>query len=185
MTEIWKDIPGYEGLYQASSFGNIRSLNWRKQNIVRNLYLKPHNKGYLQVELSKGGKKKMITVHRLVALAFIPNPDNLPVINHKDENKNNNNVENLEWCTFSYNTAYSKDKHPEKFRYINQKRCKHVPYKYKQKVEQVDILNGTVIKVWNDIVTIKNECNYNNSSISECCSGKRKTAYGFKWRFAN
>ena len=170
MTEIWKDIPGYEGLYQASNCGNIRSLNWRKMNIVRNLYLKPHNKGYLQVELAKNGEKKMITVHRLVALTFIPNPDNLPTINHKDENKRNNDEANLEWCTFSYNTAYSKNKNP---------------HKHKQKIEQIDLLSGDVIKVWNDLVAIKYEMNYNTWSISECCNGKRKTAYGFKWRFAN
>lgn len=185
MTEIWKDIPGYEGLYQASNCGNIRSLNWRNMNIVRNLYLKPHNKGYLQVELAKNGKKKMITVHRLVALTFIPNPDNLPVINHKDENKMNNGVENLEWCTVSYNTSYSKDNHPEKYRVINRQRCRSVPYKHRQKVEQIDATSGAVVKIWADIVTIKNELNYNNWSIIECCNGKRKTAYGFKWRFAN
>lgn len=185
MTEIWKDIPGYEGLYQASNRGNIRSLNWRKMNIVRNLYLKPHNKGYFQVELSKDGVKKMITVHRLVAMTFIPNPDNLPAINHKDENKSNNNVSNLEWCTFSYNTSYSSNKHPERYRFINRQKCKRIPYKYNQKIEQIDVSNGETVKIWNDIVTIKYEKNYNSWSISECCNGKRKTAYGFKWRFAN
>ena len=179
MAEVWKDIPGYEGLYQASNCGNIRSLNWGRRNIVRNLYLKPHNKGYLQVELAKDGNKKMITVHRLVAMTFIPNPNELPTINHKAENKCNNNVENLEWCTASYNTAYSRDKHPEKYR------CRGVPYRHKRKIEQVDVLSGDTVRVWDNIVTIKSEKNFHAWSISECCNGNRKTAYGFKWRFAN
>ena len=179
MVEVWKDIPGYEGLYQVSTFGNVRSLNWRNMNVVRDLYLKPHNKGYLQVELSKNGRKKMITVHRLVAMTFIPNPNELPTVNHKDENKHNNNVENLEWCTTSYNTSYSRDKHPEKYAH------RGVPYRYKQKIEQVDVLSGDTVRVWDNIVTIKSEKNFNTWSISECCKGNRKTAYGFKWRFAN
>lgn len=191
MAELWKDIPGYEGLYQVSDCGNVRSLNWRNTGIVKNLYLKPHNKGYLQVELVKNRKKKMLTVHRLVAATFIPNPDNLPVINHKDENKSNNRVDNLEWCTFSYNATYSMDRHPEKYKtHICHKngnifRRKCTPYKHTKKVEQIDIPSNTVVKVWDDIVTIKGECNYNAWSITECCNGNRKTAYGFKWRFAN
>lgn len=174
MTEIWKDIPGYEGLYQASNCGNIRSLNWGRRNIVRNLYLKPHNKGYLQVELAKDGSKKMTTVHRLVAMTFIPNPNNLPIINHKDENKHNNNVNNLEWCTFSYNNSYSKELHKERI---------GKPRKNYKKVIQFD-LNGEKIKIWDCLVDIKHTNGMNEWSIRQCCEGNRKTAYGFRWQYA-
>ena len=103
---IWKDIPGYEGLYQVSNTGKVRSLNYRgtgqtkilKQNITRY--------GYKTLALCKNGKDKRYFVHRLVAEAFIPNPNNLPYVNHKDEDKTNNAVWNLEWCTHEYNMNY-------------------------------------------------------------------------------
>lgn len=105
MKEMWKDIPGYEGLYQVSNLGNIRSLKYAGGNKVKLLKQATTN-GYKQVQLSKNGKGKNHLVHRLVAIAFIPNPNNLPVVNHKDENPSNNNVDNLEWCTQEYNINY-------------------------------------------------------------------------------
>lgn len=101
MKEIWKDIKGYEGLYQISNFGNVKSV---KKKIIR----KPSSipKGYLRIGLFKGGKTKFFYPHRLVAEAFIPNPNNLPCINHKDNNTKNNRMENLEWCTYKYNNSY-------------------------------------------------------------------------------
>ena len=114
MEEIWKDIVGYEGLYQVSNFGRVKSLAkykngnggskfWRKERI-----LKPANtgRGYLMVVLIKEKKRTTYILHRLVAQAFIPNPNNLPQINHKDENKTNNVVSNLEWCDNKYNSNY-------------------------------------------------------------------------------
>lgn len=102
MPEVWKDIKDYEGLYQISNYGRIRSLNKtkgriRKQSIQR---------GYYYIWLSKNSKGKMYIVHRLVAQHFIPNPLHLPEVNHKDENKLNNNVDNLEWCDAKYNSNY-------------------------------------------------------------------------------
>ena len=100
MEEIWKDVKGYEGLYKISNFGRVWSIR-------RKLFLKPVDKPYLRVRLySIDGTNKMFSVHRLVAEAFIPNPDNLPCINHKDENKMNNCIDNLEWCTAKYNSNY-------------------------------------------------------------------------------
>lgn len=99
--EIWKEIPGFEGRYEASSNGSIRgisSLLEKKQKINRD--------GYLRVNLNVNGKPKTYTVHRLVASTFIPNPNCLPMINHKDENKLNNCIDNLEWCDNKYNTTY-------------------------------------------------------------------------------
>ena len=108
--EIWKDILGYEGLYQVSSFGRVRSLDRYDSNNHflkgRILRLCADAKGYLIVGLWSNNKKKMYKVHRMVAESFIPNPDNLPIINHKDENPSNDNVDNLEWCDYKYNNNY-------------------------------------------------------------------------------
>jgi len=103
MNEIWKDIEGYAGLYEVSNMGQVRSLWFGKTRI-----LKPGKNtcGYLQVNLCKDGKQKMFLVHRLVANAFIPNPQGYPVINHRDENPLNNSVDNLEFCTRKYNVNF-------------------------------------------------------------------------------
>lgn len=113
--EEWKSIPGYEGLYEVSSYGRVKSLDRyvkvksKSYRLQKGKMLSPiKNKyGYLQVFLCCNGKYKIISVHRLVAEAFIPNPDNLPIINHLDEDKSNNRVENLEWCSHRYNSNYN------------------------------------------------------------------------------
>ena len=119
--EIWKPVVGYEGLYEVSSFGRVRSLDrYDGRAYKRGCILKPKiQSNYLRVSLCNGGKCKQQSIHRLVAQAFIPNPNNLPMVNHKDENKANNMVwinedgsidydkSNLEWCDYSYNTSYS------------------------------------------------------------------------------
>lgn len=108
--EVWKDIAGYEGLYQVSNKGNIYSVEREDSRGNkcggRTLKTTHNSKGYLKLDLSKNGIKKTRTVHRLVAQAFIPNQNNYLEINHKDENKTNNNVENLEWCTSKYNNNH-------------------------------------------------------------------------------
>lgn len=103
MQEIWKDVCGYEGLYQVSSFGNVKSVNRKKQILLK---LKKNKEGYCRVGLSKNKKQKWFSVHKLVAMAFLENVENFPCINHKDENKLNNQVENLEWCSYKYNNNY-------------------------------------------------------------------------------
>ena len=112
--EIWKDIKGYEGAYQVSNLGRVRSLTRKVKtfNGVRTSkgqLLKPlkTNTGYYRVDLKQNQKDKYMSIHRLVAEAFIPNPNNYPIINHKDNNPQNNCVENLEWCTQSYNVKYA------------------------------------------------------------------------------
>lgn len=115
--EIWKDVVGFEGLYEVSNFGRVKSkerideyvsngtiMHRRRREAI--LFPKKIKTGYLQVTLYKNGKCVYSRVHRLVAEAFLPNPDNLPIVNHKDEIKTNNFVNNLEWCTIEYNNNY-------------------------------------------------------------------------------
>ena len=102
----WKDIPGYEGLYQVSNLGEIKSLNYRNTGKEKIIKPRKNKGGYLRVVLCKNGKQKDFLVHRLVAIAFIPNHNNYNQVNHKDENPSNNNVNNLEWCTSKYNSNY-------------------------------------------------------------------------------
>lgn len=101
--EIWKDIEGYEGLYQVSNLGRVKSLKFNKIKILSQGI---SGSGYKIVSLSKENQRKIFLVHRLVAMVFIKNPNNYPCINHKDENKLNNLANNLEWCTHRYNCNY-------------------------------------------------------------------------------
>ena len=159
--EIWKDKKDYEGHYQVSNFGRVKSIKFGKE-IIMNLI--PNSSGYLLVNLCKDGKVKKFTVHRLVAEAFIDNPYNLPQVNHRDENKLNNNVDNLEWCTNEYNINYGTRTE-----------------RYSKPVLQYD-LNGNFIKEWKSVA----ECGrngYNQSHVGDCCRGERKTHKGFIWRY--
>lgn len=171
MFEVWKDVVGYEGLYQISNLGKVVSLNWRNQGVSKEMYLKPHNQGYLQVELYKNGIRKMYTVHRLVAIAFVDGYRDGFVVNHKDENKQNNAASNLEWCSFDNNVRYST---PDKGTPRS-----HYPRKIVQKS-----LSGEAIRIWDSAVCIKTIMSLNEWPIRECCKGNRKTAYGYLWQYA-
>ena len=107
MKEIWLNIEGYSN-YMISNYGRVKSLNYRRTGKEKILSLKKDKKGYYYITLSKDGIGRNYKIHRLVAQAFIPNPNNLPQVNHKDENPSNNCVENLEWCTNEYNLNYGK-----------------------------------------------------------------------------
>lgn len=202
MVELWKDIEGFEGRYQVSNLGNVKSLRYGGRYEVRNLVPKVNNKGYEWVELWKDRKRSCRQIHRLVATAFIPNPDPecYTIINHKDENPRNNRVNNLEWCDYKYNSKYFLDRHRMEFgetmskalkgkakinRYgIRTKYGVYGPYKHKQSVAQID-KNGNVVKVWDCLSQITREENKSQWSITQCCEGKRKTAYGYKWHFVD
>lgn len=159
--EIWKDISGYEGLYQISNLGRVKS----KRKI-----LKPINGEYLHVGLSKNGIQTTKLIHRLVAENFIDNPNNLPQVNHKDENKHNNCVNNLEWITFKENMNYGTKQDRESI------------IKTKYNVLQYD-LEGNFIKKWFNLREITKNTNYKKSNIQYCCLGKNKTAYGYIWKY--
>ena len=106
MQELWRDVKGYQGCYQVSNYGRVKSTaqhNWLHKQIIR----KPKTRRYAELPLASNGKTKWVLVHRLVAQAFIPNPQNKPEVNHKDGNKLNNNVDNLQWCTKSENELHS------------------------------------------------------------------------------
>lgn len=166
MKEIWKDIKGYEGLYQVSNLGKVKSIKWfnprTNKHYKRNKILKQivTNKGYLEIKLTKNYKCKIFKVHRLVAEAFIPNPNKLPQVNHKSKIKSDNSVSNLEWCTGLYNIRYSKAK----------------------KIIQYD-LNDNFIKEWESISDAAKELNIPTTHISKCCLGKLNKTHSYKWRY--
>ena len=156
-----RDVVGYENIYGITSCGKVYSYKSKK-------FLKPkHNvNGYLMVALYRDGQKKWYKVHRLVAMTYIPNPDNLPQVNHKDENKANNCLQNLEWCDASYNTNYGT-------------RNEKVSNKLKKPILQCT-LDGEFVREWSSATDVGKEVMTN---IRNCLRGKQKTAYGFIWKY--
>ena len=178
MKEIWKDIEGYEGLYQVSNMGRVKSLERMKWNgrgyqkiPEKILKASEYRGGYLQVNLSKDGKAKDCKIHRLVATAFLENTDNLPIINHKDENPKNNCVQNLEWCSYSYNNSYN-DK------------GKKIGKKLSKPVFSVDKESG-LIMWWQSAHEAERMTGINHSNIIKCCQGKMKSCGNHIWFYAD
>ena len=181
MEEIWKPIKGYEGLYEVSNTGKVKSLNYRGTKKEKLLTPKENNSGRLMVGLQNRNKPKYYLIHRLVAQAFIPNPNEYPEINHIDENPKNNVVDNLEWCTRIYNVHCYQRNHPDY--------AKSRKYVTRRKRLQMNVLqmslDGKVIRKWENSRTVFVETGMSDWSISECCRGKRKTAYGYIWQYAS
>lgn len=166
--EIFVDIEGYEGKYQVSNLGRVKSLNYHREKKEKILKLRKDKDGYFYVFLYKNGKGKTYKVHKLVAITFIENPNKLPIINHKNEIKDDNKVDNLEWCTIKYNNNYNNGQKRRA-----EKRYKKV-YQYTKDLK--------LIKIWESIKEC--ECNdFNSSHITNCCRGKRKTHKGFIWSY--
>ena len=183
--EEWRDIKGYDGLYQVSDWGRVKSLERkelfsngkklcernRKEKIMK---LKTDKYGYLQVTLSKKGKQISYTVHRLVAEAFIANPENKPQIDHISTIRTENFVENLRWCTTKENANNPISLVNKSVRLINRKDQAKKVYQY--------TLDGKLVKVWPSVA----ECGRNGfykDKIWSCCNGKRKTHKGYKWSY--
>lgn len=177
--EVWADIPNYEGLYQVSNIGRVKSLprgkQWPYRQTHNNIRV-PHLKnGYLAVNLSKNNKVKWISIHRLVAIAFIPNPQNFPCVNHKDENKLNNNVDNLEWCTYKYNVNYGtgrerqrKSRSDNPYDYISRK---IVGIKNSRAVRQLSP-TGELISTYRSLAEASEQTGVHISTIIRHCKGK-------------
>ena len=159
LNEIWKPIKGYEGLYEVSNFGRIKSLKFGKERILKG---SKDKYGYLQVVLSKNNKSKTFKVHRLVSEAFIPNPDNLPQVNHKDENPSNNNVNNLEWCDKTYNNNYGTRN--TRISNANKDRC------------ITPVICLTTNEIFKSVKEASNKYNIHQSHICHCCKNQRKSA---------
>ena len=187
MKEIWKDIEGYEGLYQVSSHGRVKSMERhliakggrcynRRESI---LTARKFQKGYLGVGLYNGsGIRRMFQIHRLVAQAFIPNPQNFPQVNHKNENKKDNRAENLEWCTGSYNMNYGSRKE-KAIASIRKSRGTA-----NRKVVQMT-LEGKEIARYNIPSEASRATGIQKSQIYYCCAKKPyyHTAGGYRWAF--
>lgn len=173
--EEWKHIKDYEGLYEVSNLGNVRSL---ARNTTSGKLLKPElQSGYLKVMLSKNNNKKWYSIHRLVAITFIENKENKEQVNHIDGNKINNNANNLEWVTCQENIIHSIE---NKLKVTK----KGVEHKLSKEVYQYD-LYGNLIAKWGSINEGYRETGVRKSGISACCRGKVNKAGGYVWRFAN
>lgn len=158
--EQWRDIQDYEGIYQVSNKGRVRSLKFGKTKI---LSLGRTTSGHMQVKFLKNGTAKNISVHQLVAQTFIPNPNNCDVIHHKDHNQENNMVENLEWMTKQEHDSIHSDDRKIKV------------YQYR--------LDNELVAIWSSASEASKQLNFNVSHIVDCCNGKRKTHKGYKWSY--
>lgn len=176
MNEIWKDIAGYEGLYEVSSKGRVRSLPRQTGKFgIKGRILKQFNNrgGYCCVCLSKEGCSATIGVHRLVAIAFVPNPENKPQVNHKDEDKQNNNADNLEWVTLQENLEHGTRAKRQR---------KSITESLGIPVIQILKDEHTAIKEYESISQAAEAVNASPSEIRNCIEGKVKTVKGFCWR---
>lgn len=177
MSEVWKPVVGYEGYYEVSSLGRIRSVkrtvkgidgkNYRLNSAIKRQF--DNGKGYYYVSLCVNGVQKPMVVHRLVAKAFLPNPDNLPEVNHKDENPLNNRADNLEWCTRQYNQRYG----------THDERVARAAWK-----PVVGIDNDGNEFYFASVKEAAKAIGKTICQISSCCNGKRKTSGGLRWRYA-
>ena len=169
MNDIWKDISGYEQLYQVSNTGKVKSLNYNHTG--KEKILKPHKDryGYLQVNISKKGKCKTMKIHRLVCDAFLSNPNSLPQINHRNEDKTDNRVENLEFCDNRYNSNFGT-------------RNERVAKKLSKKVKCLD--TG---KIYASTQEVERQLGFNHSNISRCCNKKCgfKTVGKLHWEWVD
>lgn len=171
--EHWKEIAGYEGLYQVSDQGRVKSLWHGKEKILKP---RKQNCGYLNVILYKDGHSKTITVHRLVATAFISNPSNLETINHKDEDKTNNTVSNLEWMSQRENNNYGTRNKRSSETQINHPSLS-------KKVQMFDKSTGELLTIFPSTHEADRITGISHQNISSCCKGKLKSAGGYIWRY--
>lgn len=184
--EEWKPIEGYEGLYEVSNYGRVRSLDRTLTINVPNkgvlTYLRKgaykkqnyHRDGYPMVTLSDNKKRKTFLVHRLVACAFVPNPNQLNEVNHIDENKSNNHSSNLEWVTRMQNIHHGTG--------IDRMK-KNTIHRWQPVVQMT--MDGSFVKRWDSIIHASKALHISHCCIVNACRGKYKYSHGFRWRYAN
>ena len=168
--EHWKAIAGYEGLYEVSDMGRVKSLNYNHTGTEKILKPGKHTCGYLMVSLCKDGKVEQHKIHRLVAEAFIPNPNNLETVNHKDEVKTNNTVCNLEWLSQKDNLNYGT-------------RNKRAGEALSKQVQMFDKSTGELLAPFPSLMEADRITGIAKQNISSCCLGKRKSVGGYIWRY--
>lgn len=180
-TEEWKNVVGFEGKYMVSNMGRVKAVERDvltphggiKHIPEHILTLQLDVYGYYRINLmTKNNTRKKCAVHRLVAEAFIPNPKNYPIINHKDEIRTNNKASNLEWCTYQYNNTYGT---------VLERRSKTVS----RKIEMIDMKNGKILKTFNSAKEAAVSVGVHRTAILEVCRSKKHTAGGYVWRFAD
>lgn len=174
VSDLLKPVPGYPH-YLVSDSGEVYSLRcgrFLKQSISKF--------GYARCILYGNGKKQTIATHRLVAMAYLDNPNNYPQVNHKNENRLDNRVENLEWCTSSYNINYG-NRNATVSRKLIEFKTKTVG----RKINQIAPETKEIIRVWDSVRQIERETGIAHSNIYNCCIGKRKTRGGYIWEYAS
>ena len=166
--EHWKAIAGFEGIYEISDQGRVKSLKYGKEKI-----LKPWNDGwgYLKINLCKDGHVKMLKIHRLVAEAFVQNPNNLDTVNHKDEVKTNNVASNLEWMSQKDNNNYGT-------------RNKRIAEALSKQVQMFDKSTGELLATFPSLAEAERVTGIDDGNISQCCLGKLKSAGGYVWKYS-
>lgn len=170
MCEEWSEVYSYDILFEVSTRGRVRTKHHGKKGYQKDyVYMQPtdNGKGYMRLNLKQSGKQKTVYVHELVALAFIPNPNGYVEVNHKDENKSNNNVENLEWCEHIYNCNYGTSKER-----IGRK-------------NSVGVLCVETNQVFNSVIDASETMGVGATAISNCLNGRSKSSCGYTWRYAN
>lgn len=182
--ELWMPVKGYECKYEVSNYGNVVSLNYRQTGERHPLSIKTGKDGYLRVTLCKKCICKSILVHRLVAEAFIPNPENKPFVDHIDTDRKNNCVLNLKWCNRkeNANNPITLKRMGDNLRNLKRIYGEQIAKKRKIKVAQYT-LDGKLVKVWDSAKDA--EISMSISNICDCCKGNRKTAKGYIWKYYN
>lgn len=210
--EVWKDIPDYEGLYQVSNLGRVKSLErtiicGTQIRLIKERILKEYKDtlGYCKIGLHKDGKRKTFQVHQLVAKCFLEPIEGKNIVNHKDQNPSNNHVNNLEFCTQQYNVTYNNahikrgfnnrgkykgennpmygKQHTEKTKERISKAMKGKPQYKRRKPIQQYTKDMTFIREWDSAKSASMELKIHSGDISKCCKGKLKTVGGFVWRY--